>query len=303
MGRWGVLFMMITLALFPEAPLRPAAASDHLFTALVAVTALLSLVALWRFDVIRPGSFRRAPQRQFGALPWWRWIAAAMTMYGAMMLGKLVGGGVAAAAGMTLGPDAPTSTTVVIGAGVYAVAISAGVLLILLIRRADPAAESGTRLRGLDAFYGLAWFILVAPIVWLSTFAAVALAEALGHEPDPIAHETLERIQESPADPWVWGTIAIAVVGAPVVEELIYRVFVQTGLVALLGRPWIAIAVTSALFASMHISVVPWYALPSLAVFGFALGLSYERSRRLGVPMVMHALFNAANVGLVVATR
>ena len=282
----------------PPAPTAP----DLLFLALVAGTALLVLVALWRFDVIRPGSFRRAPRRQLDALPWWGWIAAALAMFGATMLGGLVGSGVATAAGMKLaGEDTPTSTTVVVQATAYAVAISAGILLIMAIRRADPAAQTGTRLGALDAFYGLAWFVLVAPIVWLSTFASVALAGWLGDKPDSIAHVTLERIRESRSDPWVWGTIAIVVVGAPIVEELVYRVFVQTGLVALLGRPWIAIALTSVFFASMHVSAVPWYALPSLCVFGFTLGLAYERSRRLGVPITMHALFNLANIGLVLA--
>jgi membrane protease YdiL (CAAX protease family) len=62
------------------------------------------------------------------------------------------------------------------------------------------------------------------------------------------------------------------------------------------GRAWAAIACTSAAWTLTHAGPVPASALPSLFVLGLGLGLAYERTRRLGVPIAMHMLFNAINV-------
>lgn len=286
-------------------PLPTLAASEMLVGVLVAGTALLALAALWAFDVIRPGSFRRTGRRETNALPWWGWLVAAFATLAAMFLGQTIGISAAGAAGVDLpatGPLPPRAATIVGGVG-YAAAIATGAALIILLRRGHHggrgAGESGLTLRPSDAFHALGWFTLVMPVVWLVSMAAAMIAARLGTQPDNVAHVTLRQIAERRDDPWIAGVIAIVVVAGPVTEEFIYRVFVQSGLLALLGRPWLAVALASLFFGAMHWSAADWYALPGLAVFGFALGLAYERTRRLGVPIVMHALFNLANVGLV----
>ena len=56
------------------------------------------------------------------------------------------------------------------------------------------------------------------------------------------------------------------------------------------GVRWIAIAVTSLLFAASHGN---WQHLPALWVLGMFLGYSYERRGTLAVPILIHVLFNA----------
>jgi membrane protease YdiL (CAAX protease family) len=90
---------------------------------------------------------------------------------------------------------------------------------------------------------------------------------------------------------------AIAV--APVFEEFLFRGFAYPVLKQRWGA-WRALLVVSAVFAAIH------FHLPSLGplfALGVGLGLAYEASGSLLAPITMHALFNAANVAMVLYVR
>jgi membrane protease YdiL (CAAX protease family) len=83
----------------------------------------------------------------------------------------------------------------------------------------------------------------------------------------------------------------IAIVVAPVVEELLFRgilypVLKQT------GRPRLALWVSSALFALVHFNMESFV---PLLVFALVLVYLYETFQNLLAPIVAHSLFNAAN--------
>ncbi|GIW74473.1 MAG: hypothetical protein KatS3mg103_0995 [Phycisphaerales bacterium] len=92
-----------------------------------------------------------------------------------------------------------------------------------------------------------------------------------------------------------------AILGAAVIEELIFRAFVQTSILRMTGSAWLAVIVTAGVFAMVHRvgQAVPWHALAPLFVLGVAIGVAYERFKGLGVPIAMHAGFNAINIALV----
>jgi len=109
----------------------------------------------------------------------------------------------------------------------------------------------------------------------------------------------LQSLTENPRDFWAWGMVAGAVIGAPIIEELIYRVFLQGALLKITRSPWISILLTSLLFAMMHRmgeTPLPWYALLPIFAVGVACGVGYERTKRVGVPITIHMCFNALNV-------
>jgi membrane protease YdiL (CAAX protease family) len=126
----------------------------------------------------------------------------------------------------------------------------------------------------------------------------------LGREPEQIAHDTLKALVENPGAPAAWMLGGSAVVLAPLSEELVFRVFLQSMLLRLLGSAWGAIFLASAVFAAVHMGQgVPResaHALAPLFVLSVGMGVSYERSRSLWAPVVMHMGFNAANVALAV---
>lgn len=93
--------------------------------------------------------------------------------------------------------------------------------------------------------------------------------------------------------PWVWPwTLRLlnTSVGAPITEELIFRLYVYGHLRYTVGRRW-ALVVSTLLFTLWH-----WGAAPSLllgiAAAGFMNCLVYERSGRIWAALLTHGCYN-----------
>jgi membrane protease YdiL (CAAX protease family) len=179
-----------------------------------------------------------------------------------------------------------------------------GLVIVARLRRMPWASRAGLemRARGRDAARAAWWLVLAAPVV--QTAAAVGALESYVFTkklPDPIAHETLREVVEHPGTAASWAFIFSAVVLAPLGEEILFRVLVQSLVLRVTGRVWLAIVVTSTLFAAVHLGAVEWHSLPPLFVLGVGLGVAYERSGRPAVPIAMHMMFNAASIGVALA--
>jgi len=87
--------------------------------------------------------------------------------------------------------------------------------------------------------------------------------------------------------------VVVAVVVAPVVEEVLFRGLFQTTIRSYVQRPWPAIVLTAMLFAAIHEDQSHW---PSLFVLALGLGYAYEKSGSLLRPIFMHAMFNGIAV-------
>ena len=133
------------------------------------------------------------------------------------------------------------------------------------------------------------------PTAMLRVLVVALTAGLTGEVPDQ--HPFLEMM-ESDVGMAVLGLIALtAVVLAPIVEELQFRVVILGG-IAQLGRPWLALVVSSVLFAFAH-GFPDSLALLPLA---FALGYAYLRRRSYITVMLVHFLFNAFNMVLAFAS-
>lgn len=117
--------------------------------------------------------------------------------------------------------------------------------------------------------------------------------------PDVFGREQLER----PArDLWsgaqgfgVVLVVLVAAVGAPVVEELVYRGLLQTNLVRCVGRV-AGLLLASAWFAAIHFQSAQ---MPGLFAVGLLFGSCALYTRRLGMPVLCHLAFNATGLALV----
>ena len=89
---------------------------------------------------------------------------------------------------------------------------------------------------------------------------------------------------------WAALFVVLAVVAAPITEELFFRGWFYTGLRSRVGAI-ATIAVTSILFALAHWEKTHLYALAVLPV-GVALGLIRERTGSIGASMAFHAGYN-----------
>ncbi|MCC6675945.1 MAG: CPBP family intramembrane metalloprotease [Phycisphaerales bacterium] len=182
----------------------------------------------------------------------------------------------------------------------YAAALAAAGFMIHALR----GAAEGLVIRARAIPMGLLAFALAYPIIHTVTGVSVLVATRIRGEPlSPVAHESLRQIIDHRDSVWAWGMAAGAVVGAPIIEEIMYRVFLQTALLGLWRRAWPAVITTAVLFAAVHIGVAETHALPVLLVLGLAIGVAYERTRSPVVPIVMHAAFNLLNVALALLLR
>jgi len=264
------------------------------------VAAALVLIALWRGDVIRPGSFaRRKPKRDVEGLPTAVWFGCALMLFISQFFSATLMAGVLKSAGVAADSIKYLSLS---NLGMYALCIATGAFLIYLVEPRSRGA--GLVVRGGDFLRGLGLLILIYPVTFAVSRLGVIVYELLMRRtPDPVAHETLRTILENRSNPWIWLVYVSVTVGAPIVEELIFRVFLQSALLRAFRSHWWAILIQATVFAAIHYPGVPWHALPILFTLGVALGTAYERTGRLGVPITMHAAYNGSSLLLALMTQ
>ena len=150
---------------------------------------------------------------------------------------------------------------------------------------------------------GVVGFLLVAPIVAGVAIVISLAMTALGNPPVPeVTHETLAILRDRRELLFTTLTLAHVVVLVPVAEEIGYRALLQ-GAIRRAGLGGVAAAAgTSAIFTLMHWSVLApegrVAGLAMLFLLGMALGILRDRTGGLLAPILLHALFNAANVAI-----
>ena len=172
-----------------------------------------------------------------------------------------------------------------------------------------PAAGAAVPLGGARA---AALGALAMAIGWPLVQAGGAVASAIqqwisGVAAPDTAHRTLEALGQSGDIAWIAATALVAVVLAPLVEEILYRGALQQALHGL-GMPrTIAILGSSALFAAAHwgslVGGSEAGALVMLLLLGLIFGWAYERTGSMWAPFTAHALFNAANLAIFLTQR
>jgi membrane protease YdiL (CAAX protease family) len=257
---------------------------DQLFfaVALVLVVAVIARMALW------PGRdpLRAAPARP-NALGL-EALALAVLVY---LVSAMVLAGIVQAVG---GDTRSVVATLVVGTGAHAAGIGACLFIASGqfeggIRRFW-CAEGGARLGRSSATIVLVTIAAVGlcPSVRDAT-TSVILHFAPNHE--FAAHPTIRALRESglPAR-YALALWISAVAVAPIAEELFFRGLLQTFLLRLVRRRWIAISLASLAFGAVHLQQP--HAIAALAVLGLLIGYAYERTGSLLPPILIHALFN-----------
>jgi membrane protease YdiL (CAAX protease family) len=152
--------------------------------------------------------------------------------------------------------------------------------------------------------------------VWPLIMAAVILTtffgeQIWGQDYQMQQHQELELITEHSQLALRIVIVIVAVIVAPLLEELLFRGLVQTTLVSHISyvvrrasndEPWtirsgwgvwLAIAISSGLFAMMHANPGHW---PALFVLSVCLGYAYEKSGSLFRPIFIHSFFNTISI-------
>ncbi|MEX2214535.1 MAG: CPBP family intramembrane glutamic endopeptidase [Phycisphaeraceae bacterium] len=144
------------------------------------------------------------------------------------------------------------------------------------------------------------------PIVMGVNAVFMLLATLMQAEkPDPIAHGMLREMMEVLDPVAITLMVTSALLVAPIMEEIIFRGLVQTALqeATHYRMRWVMIVVSGAIFCAIHAGIVQWQALPGLFALGIILGWLYERHGSLLPGILLHMLFNLANIGLAIAIQ
>ncbi len=115
-------------------------------------------------------------------------------------------------------------------------------------------------------------------------------------------HPVLKMLMRPDLSVWWWwwwktATILSVVVLTPVAEEVFFRGLIQSTFRRYFRSPWVGIVATSAIFALVHYP--QWKDMPALFALAVALGYNYERCGRLYPAILIHVIFNAVNIAVV----
>lgn len=137
--------------------------------------------------------------------------------------------------------------------------------------------------------------LIGAAAMWILVEAVASLSEAITHESQKEA--ALELMKELHGVPEKIAFCLIAVVLAPLVEELIFRVFLFNAFSRYMPILY-AIILNGFIFGAVHITGADqlWTLALPLSVGGMVLALIYAKTRCYWASVIAHAAFNAASV-------
>ena len=177
-----------------------------------------------------------------------------------------------------------------------------GVVAVIVVRASRRwgtgrlSRDLGLRFRWSDLGWG--------PLAWLLAFAA-AIAVGITLQPFPeLQGSNTDILTDDPSAPTVIAMATVAILGAPLFEELLFRGLMLRALSA--AMPAAAAIVLQALaFGFVHVQPDEGLGnvglIVTLAAVGAAFGFVAHRAKRLGPAIVGHAIFNAvATVATVV---
>lgn len=266
-----------------------------LLLAACASLAALALAHRRRWHVIK-----RPPLR-----PPASWVVAGFVLLAGMVLLQSLGAAAAAwlagieTAAQRSSLDLATQSKIMLGA--YSGGLIAVAAFIFVQQALWPEAIAAGRRVGPGRTMRIAvvMLLIIYPLVAAAAQLAALLTWRLtGQEPEPLAHDMLKTLAESPVDSWFVLTVAMIVVAAPICEEVMYRGLVQNMIKRLGLSRWWSITAASVVFAAAHISAAPLHALLALFILSLGMGWAYEKTGRLLAPILMHAMFNAGNIAM-----
>ncbi len=221
--------------------------------------------------------------------------------------------------GKKLSADLPAWSSAAIINAVYcldATALAAGTLILARHHFARRLKGFGLNPKTIPRDFLTSFLNLLT--IWPLVMAALVLTTYIGRliwgpQFDLGRHEELELIRQYSQLPLRISVFVVAVLMAPMLEELLFRGMLQTMLRSLMQshrRPeialaipggnwygtvgvWLSIAAGAGLFAIAHVNTGHW---PALFILGVCLGYAYEKSGSLLRPIFIHSIFNAVMV-------
>lgn len=216
------------------------------------------------------------------------WLILVAGFLGQVLLRATVGHAVRAL------PEGATIEQILYGSTFHVGAIIAWFCAHVLLRRRQAAAPSPAPTAPMPAIRGaVLTFLAVMPLAGGTAAAWERFLEIVGLPTE--RQELVDLFAQTKSPVLLALMIALALVVAPVAEELVFRAGLFRFLRSRAPR-WVAFTVSAGLFALLHGN---WVSALPLFVLGLVFAAAYERTGRVAVPMLAHAFFNLNTLLLV----
>lgn len=143
---------------------------------------------------------------------------------------------------------------------------------------------------------GLKWLLISYPFVIAAHLVSHYALNAAGFE--QTIQEPVRLVREGGSTIERSLMYLMIVVGAPISEELVFRGAIFRFLHRRLPL-YLALGLSGALFALTHFNL---YSFTALMALGITLALAYRETNSLIAPIVLHTVFNATNLILILQT-
>jgi membrane protease YdiL (CAAX protease family) len=180
---------------------------------------------------------------------------------------------------------------------IHATVAFCGVAILLIVVMVSSRGRSLTAAFGLTAgrplgvaLTAVACLAFTYPLVELAVWIATELGGAASENDDMVQYFRSELGSTDLA----WA-IVMAVVAAPLFEELVFRGYLYGVIKRHVGSLWSGLT-TALFFAAVHQNLP---AFPAYFLLGLALVLAYEIAGSLWAPIAMHMIFNSITVVII----
>jgi membrane protease YdiL (CAAX protease family) len=186
-------------------------------------------------------------------------------------------------------PERLGSAAILVGMLFNLVICSFIIIYLRLFRDLHPPELFG--LRHMPVHHALLWAALA---IVLTYYVVYRVSDFKGGPPDQNPQETVEAFRNN--SDWGFRILMgfMAIVIAPVTEELMFRGLVY-GVTKRFTDRWFATIFSALMFSIIHFHVG---SAPELFVLGVGFAVAYEQTGSLLVPVFMHMFFNAWNIFL-----
>lgn len=134
---------------------------------------------------------------------------------------------------------------------------------------------------------GIIKYLVTLPIIFLAGFVINLISNYCGMNPE--MQDVVQWVLEERSLFVLISLIFFGIIIAPLIEEIIFRGFLQSALKNYFGGRY-AILISASLFAAVHMDLFAFF---QILILGILLGYLYEKTQTLVASVVIHILHNS----------
>ncbi|MCP5006951.1 MAG: CPBP family intramembrane metalloprotease [Planctomycetes bacterium] len=141
-----------------------------------------------------------------------------------------------------------------------------------------------------DAWTGLKHYIVILPIIIFASHVVNYISDLLGYSPGN--QKIIMKLLEEESTPVLVFMVFFGILAAPIVEEILFRGFLQPVIRPVVGKT-MTIIISGGLFAMVHLNA---HVFLQIFILGLLLAYLFEQTKSLIAPITVHLLHNTTTL-------